>query len=141
MTEGFDEIDVEVDIDKDTGKTILDDSILFGYNSAKLTSEGKEYLDKFLKVYADLVNGGNFEGKISAIKIDGHTDTIGTYEYNLDLSKKRAENVAKYCKEVYPELASLIETEGKSYTEPIYNEDGTVNNKASRRVEFKVILR
>ena len=56
------------------------------------------------------------------------------------MSKKRAENVAKYCKEVYPELASLIETEGKSYTEPIYNEDGTVNNKASRRVEFKVIL-
>ena len=74
------------------------------------------------------------------IKIEGHTDTIGTYEYNLDLSKKRAENVAKYCKEVYPELASLIQTEGKSYSEPIYNDDGTVNSKASRRVEFKIIL-
>ena len=59
---------------------------MFGYNSAKLTNEGKEYLDKFLKVYADLVTGENFEGKISAIKIEGHTDTIGTYEYKSSLA-------------------------------------------------------
>lgn len=106
----------------------------------KLTKDGKAYLDKFLKVYADVVTAEDFNGKISSVKIEGHTDISGDYDYNLKLSEKRAESVAEYCKKAYPELAPFIETEGKSYSEPIYNEDGTVNNKASKRVEFKIIL-
>ncbi len=34
----------------------------------------------------------------------------------------------------------LITSEGKSFSEPIYYEDGSVNMDASRRVEFKAIL-
>ncbi len=140
LNEGFEENEVEVEVNEDTGKTILDNSILFKYNSAKLSTEGKEYLDKFLKVYADVLTNETFEGKINTIKIEGHADISGTFEHNLELSQKRAESVADYFRQTYPELAAFIETEGKSYKEPIYNEDGTVNNKASRRVEFKIIL-
>ena len=140
LTEGFEENDVEVEVNEETGKTVLDDSILFSYNSSKLTKDGKAYLDKFLKVYADVVTAEDFNGKISSVRIEGHTDISGDYDYNLKLSKKRAESVADYCKKAYPELAPFIETEGKSYSEPIYNDDGSVNMAASRRVEFKIIL-
>ena len=87
-----------------------------------------------------MITNASFEGKINSIKIVGHADISGTFDHNLELSRKRAETVADYFKQAYPELANFIETEGKSYKEPIYNEDGTVNMKASRRVEFKIIL-
>ena len=105
LTEGFEENDVEVEVNEETGKTVLDDSILFSYNSSKLTKDGKAYLDKFLKVYADVVTAEDFNGKISSVRIEGHTDISGDYDYNLKLSEKRAESVAEYCKKAYPELA------------------------------------
>ena len=67
---------------------------------------------------------------------------------NLDLSQNRAQTVVKYClttsslsAQQREMLRKLIVPKGKSYTDPVYNADGTVNAERSRRVEFKFSLR
>lgn len=140
LREGFSIAGINADVDEVTGKVMMDNSFLFAVDSDELSAEGLEYLDKFMDVYADVVKKQSEDGKIGCVKVVGHTDISGSYEYNLDLSERRAAAVVSYCTENYHELSGLITSEGKSYSEPIYNEDGSVNMDASRRVEFKAIL-
>ena len=74
------------------------------------------------------------------IEIGGHTDSTGTYEYNLELSEKRAARVYYYLVE---EGISKERLRYKGYadTQPIYTnqtEEGRANN---RRTEFRVFQR
>lgn len=82
---------------------------------------------------------------VSEIIIEGHTDTNGSYIYNLELSQQRAFSVAKYCltesngiisSTDVELLRSVLTANGKSYSNPIYKEDGSVDLEASRRVEI-----
>lgn len=71
------------------------------------------------------------------IEIGGHTDSTGTYEYNLELSEKRAKRVYNYLIE---EGISKERLRYKGYadTQPIdtnQTEEGRANN---RRTEFRV---
>ena len=62
------------------------DRVYFGYDSAELSNEAKQMLDKqsrFLRANADL-----------SFTIEGHCDERGTREYNLALGERRA-NAAK----------------------------------------------
>ena len=90
-----------------------------------------------------------FRPYVSEIIIEGHTDTNGEYLYNLELSQKRALSVASYClddgtnlfkKEDIEVLREMVTANGRSFSNPVYNDDGSVNMGASRRVEFKFRL-
>ena len=64
------------------------DRVYFGYDSAELSNEAKQMLDKqsrFLRANADL-----------SFTIEGHCDERGTREYNLALGEKRAAAVKDY---------------------------------------------
>ena len=64
------------------------DRVYFGYDSAELSNEAKQMLDKqsrFLRANADL-----------SFTIEGHCDERGTREYNLALGEKRAQAVKNY---------------------------------------------
>ena len=67
-------------------------------------------------------------------------NTDGTYDYNMTLSENRAGAVADYCIAKNGNLASIISTKGYSYDNPVYNEDGSVDMAASRRVTFRFVL-
>ena len=63
---------------------------------------------------------------------------------------QRALAVATYCLEdesgiidpdVTETLRDIVTANGRSYSNPIYNEDGTINEEASRRVEIKFRLK
>ena len=81
------------------------------------------------------------EGRVATISIDGHTDTRASYKHNQKLSEERAQAVAAYVIEADPELEEYITTKGFSYDKPIFAEDGSVDMDASRRVEFRFILK
>ncbi len=72
------------------------------------------------------------------VLITGHTDTDGTRERNLELSKARAESVKKY-------LASKgvaearIETRGAGPDEPRESNDTAAGKQKNRRIEFKLL--
>ncbi|UKI42352.1 MAG: OmpA family protein [Candidatus Melainabacteria bacterium] len=79
---------------------------LFDSNSWELTQNGKNFLDKFLPLYFDvLLSDDDISHKISQIVIEGHTDSNSfhqakndkdNYNLNLELSAKRALSVSKY---------------------------------------------
>lgn len=149
LSEEFSGSDLNISVDEQTGAITLDSSVLFAVNSSQLASEGSQALTEFLPMYFSVVLSEEYLPYISEIIIEGHTDTAGTYMYNLSLSQDRAQAVASFClNEEAPlfdaatleTIRSLVTVSGKSWSDPIYNEDGTVNADLSRRVEVKFRL-
>ncbi len=64
------------------------ESILFKLNSSELTKEGEAQLDSMIRKFDT--------AKHYAIQLEGFTDTTGPEQYNLQLSRRRAETVARY---------------------------------------------
>ena len=145
LKEEFDDSDLKVSVDEKTGAITFDASILFDYNKSVLKESGKEFLSKFLPRYADVLLSDKYKDNISEILIEGHTDTEGKYLFNLELSQKRALAVADFClddnsgivdDEQLEALRELTSATGKSYSNPVLDEEGEVDMEASRRVDF-----
>ena len=145
LSNEFNNSDLKVSVDETTGAITFDASILFDYNKSVLKPSGKEFLADFLPRYADVLLSQKYKDNISEILIEGHTDTEGNYMSNLELSQKRALAVAEYClsdnskilsDKQLEEMRSLISATGRSYSNPIYDENGKIDMAASRRVEF-----
>ena len=144
----YENAEVEVSINKVTGEIAMDNTLLFDVNSYELSQEGKAYLTEFLKAYAEVVLDEKYSGFISRIIIEGHTDTNGAYDYNLELSQKRADAVLDFClseeagvDEAYAQvLAQMFTAKGYSYDYPVYDENGEVDMDASRRVSFRFVV-
>ncbi len=62
----------------------------FGFNSAVLSEQARGELDRIAAVLTD----PNIEGY--SISIDGHTDGVGSSQYNQALSERRAEAARQY---------------------------------------------
>jgi outer membrane protein OmpA-like peptidoglycan-associated protein len=73
------------------------------------------------------------------VKISGHTDSIGSDEYNIDLSERRAATVKKYLVDNGGIDPARLETEGRGESEPIDTNDTEVGRARNRRIQFSVI--
>jgi peptidoglycan-associated lipoprotein len=69
--------------------TLTDDAVHFGFNRSDLSADAKAALDAFAKRVKD-------ENKNVYIEIQGHTDGVGSDEYNVTLGQARAEAVMRY---------------------------------------------
>lgn len=143
----FDANGISVQINRSTGEIAMDSTVLFGGDSAELTKEGKEFLNKFIKAYTSIIYNEKYDGFISKTMVEGHTAPISgsTYKGGLTLSEKRAENVKNYCLSGdigvdTARLAKTMETVGYSQSRPVYDSDGNVDLDASRRVSFRFII-
>ncbi|MGQ9819246.1 MAG: OmpA family protein [Candidatus Kapaibacteriales bacterium] len=76
-----------------------------------LDSKAKEIIDDLKEVFS--------ESYFSKIEIVGHTDEIGSDEYNIQLSLRRARSVAQYLTQKFGINPLLIKTIGKGKTEPV----------------------
>lgn len=146
----FNDSSLSIAVDEKTGAITMDSSILFSYNQDTLKSTGKDFLSEFMPRYLKILLSKKYSPYISEIVIEGHTDTDGDYLFNLGLSQERAYSVAKYCvdknskilnEDEREALEKVLSTVGKSYSEPIYKENGEVDAEASRRVEILFRLR
>ncbi|MCC8065909.1 MAG: OmpA family protein [Clostridiales bacterium] len=150
LKEEFDAQNLSVTIDETDGSIALDSSILFGYNENELTDEGNALLGEVLPIYCSVLMSGEYVDYLAEVRIDGYTDTTGTYAYNLQLSQERALAVAEYLLSLsgssiseadMESLQEKLSVNGHSWADPIYNDDGSVNQDASRRVEIKFRLK
>jgi len=93
-------------------------------------------------VYADSVKKYLDIHPEMMMTITGHTDSIGSEKYNLDLGLRRAQNAAAYFKELSIKNAINVSSQGKAKpVEPNTLPDGADNpegRQKNRRVNFKI---
>ena len=70
------------------------------------------------------------------IRIEGHTDSIGTEAYNLNLSRRRAESVKQYLTQHFNITPDHLVTAGKGEEEPISDNGTDTGRYKNRRAEF-----
>ncbi|MBQ4528803.1 MAG: OmpA family protein [Clostridia bacterium] len=139
---------INVMIDEISGEIVMDASILFDVDDAEVSDDGKAFLKAFIPAYSSVICNDKYSDFIAAVYIEGHTDTDGSYEYNKDLSQKRADNVKSFClsdgvitdKATLSKFKSLTSAHGCSYDNPIKDSNGNVDKSASRRVTFRFLI-
>lgn len=143
LMEEFKDSSVRIEVDAQTGAIRFPGSILYDFSSTEIKEEGQIFLKEFVPKYFSIILQDKFRDEISNIIIEGHTDKEGTYLYNLNLSQKRAFSVVE---EIYGEdfpafnekelSQKYVTANGRSFTVPLTDADGTYNPDKSRRVEF-----
>lgn len=108
-------------------KVTLENGILFKTSSPTLSEESKIALKKFAANLADLPD--------TDLTILGHTDNTGTAEYNEKLSVDRANSVASYL-QTCGLSRSRMKIEGRSYLDPIADNNTPEGRQQNRRVEI-----
>lgn len=112
------------------GEVVRLNNIFFDFNKFELKPESYSELDrvvKFLKEYPTL-----------EIELSGHTDNIGTSEYNAGLSENRANSVAEYLFKNGIERNRVIVV-GYGETKPVETNETDEGRQKNRRVEFKIL--
>lgn len=141
---------INVDIDTQTGAMTLESSVLFAYDEAELTEEGKQALEQVLPIYCKVLLQKDYMKYLAEIIIDGYTDTDGDYSYNLQLSQQRSLAVAQYLLNIQgnflnsdqsQNLQEYLTVNGHSMANPVLDANGNVDKDASRRVEVKFRLK
>ncbi|HRX16782.1 MAG TPA: OmpA family protein [Spirochaetota bacterium] len=108
---------------------LISDKILFESGSSKILESSYEELDKIVAVLN--------EKKVS-VRIDGHTDNIGSDSKNQQLSLDRAESIRTYLVEkgIDPERLSAA---GFGASQPVTDNSTKAGRAQNRRVEFIVV--
>jgi len=126
----FDKDGVIIKQERDSLTLIMPTDVVFDFNKASIKKEFKPMLDtvaEALNIYTSL-----------EVKIDGHTDNVGEYNYNMSLSKKRAESAKKYLVSKGVD-SSRVATEGFSFSKPVASNATQEGRDKNRRIE--VILK
>ncbi len=131
-----------ITIDSKSGAIRFSSNILFNQGAFTLKPEAKKELSVILKKYIHtLLFDENIRKYIDNITIEGHTNTDGTYLYNLKLSQKRALEVMKFLYESDSKNRELyskyLSASGRSYADLILDKSGEEDKDASRRIEIK----
>ena len=72
------------------------------------------------------------------IRIEGHTDSMGTDEYNQDLSQRRATAVRNYLVSQGIPASQLVEIVGYGESRPVADNGTSEGRYLNRRVDFVV---
>lgn len=102
--------------------------ILFDVNSDKIQPSSAGVLKEIATALS--------ENPTVKIKIIGHTDTDGSTDNNLQLSKCRAEAVKTILTTAYGIANDRMQTDGKGASEPIDNNQTAYGKANNRRVDF-----
>ena len=104
-------------------------NVYFNTGSTKLLSKSYAPLNEVVKILKD--------NSSLKLKIDGHTDYVGTDEMNMKLSDGRAASVKAYLVSKGID-ESRIESEGFGETTPVADNKTSAGRSKNRRVEMKL---
>lgn len=106
-----------------------ENSVRFDVNKSTLTPQAKANLDKLIPVFNEYAE--------TNINIFGYTDSSGKEEYNLALSKDRAQSVKAYLV-AKGLVAGRLKTTGLGIADPIASNETAEGKSQNRRVEFAI---
>ena len=112
-------------------ESLRNDEAKFKFDSYALADEAKGMLDKFVELLIAQDKGVYLE-------IQGHTDSTGPEEWNLLLSKKRAEAVMEYLHKQYRIPLHRMEVIGYGSSEPVADNTTRAGRAQNRRVVILV---
>ena len=114
----------------DSIRLIMPGNITFKTDSADINSSFYPVLNSVAKVLNKYDN--------STILVSGHTDSTGSAEYNLNLSRERAQSVASYL-QGQGIKSTRFEVLGMGASNPIASNSTAQGRAQNRRVELKII--
>lgn len=111
------------------GVSVRLNNIFFNTNESTLKDESYPELDRIVQFLND--------NKSIEIEITGHTDNVGSDEYNLKLSRERTKSVYDYLvsKGI---TATRLKYKGYGKTRPVDTNDTEEGRANNRRVEFEI---
>jgi len=109
------------------GKVVLS-GLYFEHNSTALTDESRSSL----VVIAEYLKKHKGEKYV----VVGHTDALGGYDYNLQLSAGRSESVLSALVKDYGVSGHSLKSFGASYISPVASNVNTTGRANNRRVEL-----
>lgn len=131
-TKEFEELNINlfiVPIEK--GAVVRLNNIFFDFDKSVLKEESFPELNRII----ELMN----KNEEMSISIEGHTDNIGTAEYNIALSDRRARAVVVYLEKGGISM-DRMKSKGWGKSKPMASNDQEIDGRAlNRRVEFRIL--
>ncbi len=121
---------IEVSRDGDVIKLNLPDGVTFDFNSAALKPQFQPALDQVATTMA--------EYNQTIVEVSGHTDNVGSDEYNQRLSEQRAGSVSNYLMGKGL-LRERFEVVGMGERNPVADNASDSGRTRNRRVEIRVV--
>lgn len=150
---------VEVKSDKNDPLALLiivnEGLLAFELDKSLIPAGGKIFLREFIPKLSKIARLDKYKNEISSIVVEGHTDSVGTDQHNLELSQKRAMAVVSESLNALEEKSKseqggidergqflqLLSASGRGSAELVKGETGEENRPLSRRVVFKIRMR
>jgi chemotaxis protein MotB len=127
------------------GNIIINESLVFDYNSATVKSDGKVLIAKLADVFENILDDANVRDNIDSVNIQGHADVRGGDSYNRELSSKRAAAVVNLMMDSNPNLLErygrYFAATGFSENRPIVNGTTEADYEQNRRIEISLVLK
>ena len=115
----------------DNYHAVAEASVKFGFNKDVLTPKAKEALDQLAG------NIASTKGYI--IALEGSTDSVGSADYNYDLSQRRANSVIQYLASKYNVPAHKIYVIGLGKDKPVESNKTASGRADNRRVDVRLM--
>lgn len=136
---GFEQAQVKSYIIAELPKEVVDqvteefgkvDNAQFGFNKTKVAKSSYPILDRIVKIMK--------ENPQIKIEIAAHTDNTGSFEYNMKLSKQRAQSIVNYLVSRGIKEDRLFAV-GYGESRPIASNQTEAGRRENRRVEFILV--
>ena len=115
----------------DNYHAVAETSVKFGFNKDILTPKSKEALDTLA--------GSIASTKGYIIALEGGTDSVGSADYNYDLSQRRANSVIQYLASKYNVPAHKIYVIGLGKDKPVEDNKTSAGRADNRRVDVRLM--
>ena len=129
----------------ENGNIVINESLVFEYNSFAIKKEGKPLLDTLARALGKVLADPDVRANIDAVLIQGHTDERGSASFNRDLSAKRANAVLDY---LFDANKALEQSYGSYFAASAYSKFRPINAAKTeqayaqnRRIEISLVLK
>ncbi len=118
-------------VEIETTRLSLRDMIHFDTAKDTIKAQSNRILDEIASIL-------RAHGEIQKVRVEGHTDSVGSRPYNLDLSQRRANSVVRalVAREV---AAARLEAVGYGFDRPVATNATPLGRAKNRRVEFTLV--
>jgi outer membrane protein OmpA-like peptidoglycan-associated protein len=115
----------------DNYKPVADVSVTFGFDKATLTKDDRDQLDAFA---AQLGSAKSY-----ILQVTGGTDSVGSAQYNYELSQRRADAVVQYLASHYQIAAHRFYLIGIGKDKEVAPNNTADGRKQNRRVQVQLL--